>query len=909
VKSSGCLCSPDCTCGACRGFRDSTPVLIDNRPGLSAIRYRAGDHARFKSSLMTSLSRARHPALRDLTTRSDDDFSIALLDALAMLADVFTFYQERIANESFLRTASERLSIGYVAKLIGYELRPGSAANVALAFQMMDAPGLPKGSPGVVQKLVLPVGTRVQSTPGPDETPQSFETVEETEVRPAWNAIAAATLEDQKLTADMSQVLLKSAALNLRAGDGLLLVFPTEGSSDFTAAYRRIQRVEVDARADQTRAVLQAFIRTATFDGLSAAQTGVFVFRRQASLFGHNAPDHALLKLSLPTLPGSDWSHTDVPNGESLLFLDAVYRDVVPASWAVWERPGSWGTPMVAILKVSPFSETGLSKFGLSGKSTSIAIQKALDGGSQTLAPDSFSALRSTSILLQSEKLPLVQVPMGFPIPQPVMGTTIAFAEAVEDLQSGRRVAVAGKRLRAEALKEIALAVDTPQGPIPETLRPGDRLDLTAFPLEQDSGDIVYLGIRDGHSAQMTATSPGQVVRADEDATELAVIASVSEDGRDITLAQALAWCYDPATVRVNANVVAATHGESVKEVFEGGDARQVFQRFPLQQTPITYVSAKTTSGTASSLRVWVEDVEWHEVPFLYGHGPSEQVFLTRSDGDGRTWIQFGDGVTGARLPTGARNVRAEYRRGLGAAGNLDAGQINLLMSRPLGLKEAANPLPSSDGKDSEILEDARSNAPLTVLTLDRVVSLQDYEDFARAFAGVAKAAATWSWFGLTRGVFITVAGADGGEVSLEGRQKLSDSIAEWGDPYVPVAVENHVPVTFLTGLRVKVDPDHQAELVLADVETALRAAFSFERRSFGQDVSWAEVAAAAQGVKGVVAVQVAALHLANDDDTEAGLIAPLPAGAPLPGERGAIQPGELLTLDSAPLELLEEMP
>jgi hypothetical protein len=32
-------------------------------------------------------------------------------------------------------------------------------------------------------------------------------------------------------------------------------------------------------------------------------------------------------------------------------------------------------------------------------------------------------------------------------------------------------------------------------------------------------------------------------------------------------------------------------------------------------------VSAQTPSGTASTLRVWVEDVEWHEVPFLFGRG------------------------------------------------------------------------------------------------------------------------------------------------------------------------------------------------------------------------------------------------------------------------------------------------
>jgi hypothetical protein len=111
--------------------------------------------------------------------------------------------------------------------------------------------------------------------------------------------------------------------------------------------------------------------------------------------------------------------------------------------------------------------------------------------------------------------------------------------------------------------------------------------------------------------------------------------------------------------------------------------------------------------------------------------------------------------------------------------------------------------------------------------------------------------------------------------------------------------------VTFRAGLRVKVDPDHQAALVLAEVETALRGAFSFARRAFGQDVSAAEVMAVAQAVRGV-AVQVASLHRSDDDD-RSGLTTPLLAGAPLPGERA---PSSRAAAHARPraLELLEEM-
>ena len=42
---------------------------------------------------------------------------------------MLTFYQERIANEAYLRTATERVSLLELARLIDYELRPGVAAS------------------------------------------------------------------------------------------------------------------------------------------------------------------------------------------------------------------------------------------------------------------------------------------------------------------------------------------------------------------------------------------------------------------------------------------------------------------------------------------------------------------------------------------------------------------------------------------------------------------------------------------------------------------------------------------------------------------------------------------------------------------------------------------------------------
>ena len=113
---------------------------------------------RFKASLLARLSGTDYPALAELTTRSDDDYTIALCDAFAGLGDVLTFYQERIANEIY-RTATERRSVLELARLIGYHRSPGVAASTWLAFTLQTAPGQPAIGPAAV---VIPVGTRLQ---------------------------------------------------------------------------------------------------------------------------------------------------------------------------------------------------------------------------------------------------------------------------------------------------------------------------------------------------------------------------------------------------------------------------------------------------------------------------------------------------------------------------------------------------------------------------------------------------------------------------------------------------------------------------------------------------------------------------------------------------------------------------
>ena len=377
-------------------------------------------------------------------------------------------------------------------------------------------------------------------------------------------------------------------------------------------------------------------------------------------------------------------------------------------------------------------------------------------------------------------------------------------------------------------------------------------------------------------------------------------------DGRwDLVLHDALPAPLVRSTVVVHANVALATHGETHGELLGGGSANRTHQRFTLTGSPLTYVQSTDPSGATASLEVRVDDVRWSEVATLYGRGPTARAFALGVDEEGRTYVQFGDGVAGRRLPTGAHNVRARYRVGLGTAGNVRAGALANLLDRPLGLKGVSNPGPAAGGSDPEPPSAARAAIPLTVRTLGRAVSVLDYQDYARAFAGVTKATA--SVLPLRGGptVVVTVAfGQDGTDAPGDRLVDLKRSLVEHGDPAVEVVVLDHVQVTFRLGLKVVVDPAHDPDRVLAALDAALRQATAFPQRAFGAPVEQSALIAVAHRVPGVVAVDLDRLYTGTVPALATRLVAP---AAGVDGA-GRATPAGVLVLADGPFDVLEAM-
>jgi predicted phage baseplate assembly protein len=259
--------------------------------------------------------------------------------------------------------------------------------------------------------------------------------------------------------------------------------------------------------------------------------------------------------------------------------------------------------------------------------------------------------------------------------------------------------------------------------------------------------------------------------------------------------------------------------------------------------------------------------------------------------------VIFGDGQAGARLPTGQENISAVYRAGIGPEGEVDRGQLALLKVRPLGIREVINPIRASGSAAPESMKDAQAHAPASVLTLQRVVSLQDYEDFAATFAGIGKAQASDLSSGERPLVYLTVAAAQGKHVdpSSELYKSLVSALEKHKDPVRQFLVGPHEEIPFHVGAVLRIDPRYISEAVLAQVRAALFEAFSFERRHFGQPVSAAEVVQVMQGVEGVVMVDLDMLRpLGGAGPVLSSLLRALPARR----VAGEPKPAQLLLLD-----------
>lgn len=984
-----------CTCGCCDNSTDLKNDRIENVPGLPSLHYRIGTHGSFKEAMLKALS--QNPLLtKKLTSRADDDMAIAGIDAWATLLDVISFYQERIINEGFLHTATERLSIVELAKHISYSPAPGVAAGTYLAFGMNESPGAPL-------KALVPSGTKVQSIPEEDQMPQIFETTEQIEARVEWNAIKLQSKKrvlpvDNPASQRSRKIYLKGINTGLQPGDPLLIILKNAGGT-IKWDLLKIKTVVTDPIANNTKITWEREFQTTTTNSITVEvndpDVRIFALRQKASSFGYNASDFKTLPGNIKTefldhhlvvdyfngqkfethisrqldsvidhswvaggpaglvnnfsaiwsglilipstgtysfitesddgvrlwinneLMVNNWTNHGVttdtkivnlqgnklysiclhfyendgnatirlkwrrpddvieiipaeyffhqgdhPNwpgftisqiagGNKMIELDNVYQKIIKGSWLVMKRGG-----VKQIYKVDAAEESAKEGFMLTAKTTKLTLlgENFLDAIDRHV--------RDTVIFAQSELLELAEQPADDLITGPG-GKQITLEKSIPDLPAKKTIIISGKRKRLEIKPSgdgLLFTIKPPTGVNPfRQLKAGDSLIILKRPgpASNDWSLKDNAGIEGTITATENQVTETASEKEDEMISEINFIDSVARNTNptSLVLRDSISNIFDPSTMVIYANVAPSTHGETKNETLGSGDASQVFQKFELKQKPLTFISADTSTGISTTLQIRVNDILWKEAPSFYSVSPKEKVYVTSTNDAGIVTVMFGDGITGSKLPTGTENIKANYRIGIGSAGILKTNQLSMLMTPRLGVNKVSNPLPSSGAADPEGRDKARQNAPLTVLTLDRIVSAADFEYFTSAFAGIGKARADILWNGEQQIVYITIAGADKKPVPEGSPQyeSLLKAIQNSGHSNHTIKIGNFSPLSFSVNAGVQIDTRYDFVLVQKNITEALKSTFSFEARNFGQDVTPAEVIAVIQSIEGVV--------------------------------------------------------
>lgn len=850
--------------------------------------------------MLARLSSSDYPALSGLKTRDDDDFSIAFLDASAVVLDILTFYQERLANESYLRTATQLYSLRQLSQLIGYQPSPGVSASTYLAFTLTAAPGLPT-NPGTTA-ITIPAGTTVQSVPAQGQTAKSFQTLADILGKPDWNALPVRTGVPWQPKKGELSVYLEGTATQLQPGDAFLIVGNERLKDPESPRWdlRVVSTVQPDTINQRT---LVTWLEPLGDSDVPAQSNPKFyAMRQRAALFGYNAINPEMLARQTRDLLTNDGLITndkwvfgiDVTTGNSfaserVVDLDAVYSKLVPDGWLTLIRPDGQHrrTPagFIYLFHIASTTSVTRSDYGISGKITRVAVSTTSSSSSDIEAALAgyYEATQTTSVLTQSEELPVAERPLDHPL----YGTLLDLELVRQDLVGITAVAVIGKSQKMTVNPGVTDLSFTPDdGNAKITLNPGDTLTVLQPPntvLEKD-GSIPYWRTYSDELTLVVADSSGRsgtvkaqlsqftlalAAKSDPVIQEFALVSSVSLVSRPfartrIVLQKPLTNCYDRTVTTVNANVGPATAGAPVTELLGNGSASTPNQEFTLKQSPLTYVQAVTPSGSQSSLKVTVNGAAWTGVASLYKQSPSAQVYATINLPGGKAEVQFGDGIEGSTLPTGQNNVIAYYRVGIGSAGNVAAGSITTLVDRPVGVSGVNNPTAATGGQDAQSISDIKANAPQSVLTLGRAVSITDYQNFAATFAGIAKAYAIWIPNGVNRGVFLTVAGVGGAALQPPNLTlaNLINALRAYGNPNVAINVQSFYETIFRLSAELAYDPGFNATTVQAAVLALLTQTYSFGARTFGQGVSGDEVAALIQSVPGVVAANVTKLQV-----------------------------------------------
>jgi hypothetical protein len=843
---------------------DVTSEVVSKPPGLAQIAYRADDFTGFRRALMRS-----QPGEQSIAAwrPARGDFGLQVLEWWAYLADVLTFYNERIANESYLRTAGQAENLANLVALLGYQPAPATSATGYVAA--LRKPG------GTAVPLGIPAGMRLSSVATPGVPSQTFE-VDAAASFAGPSRVPVTLPPDTTLpliAGAPSGVLLAGRVSGIKVGDQLMLAERNFAGTDDIWSLVSVTSLTPQSDPNTGAVNTQVGLSPAGWGPQPAPTTqqpaappspppesltvgassgriidrfpgrvaSVFSVREMAMMLARPV-DAGFGRIGVRSPTWGDSADTETNRGTGSASpaapsTDATsYRLLRPSSTAALFNAAALNAPDGQAAVVPSSGSHPHLKVHLSAavRSISAGDMVLFDGG--TNKPSAFAVVSGTAEALATvpypgnfTATPSIPNPPDIVIAHTVLHVTTQDFAVLQNADPSTITVRYGFKdvgtiigVPAPSLPSLPATVNVPEAYTPP---PGGTTAL----LQDVNGAGVLVTVTGADSGQVTLAGAGTPPSTISDAAPLV------------------------APLELLLDVLAVSRGTTVTgEVLGSGNASLAGQSFTLSKSPLTYLAQG--NGAISTLAVYVDGVEWHEVSGFYGQPADARVFVvSRSPDQTVTTVMFGDGVNGARLTSGTGNVSANYRYGAGAA-RPPAGSLTTISQPQPGLASISNPVAVFPGADAQSTGSIRSNAPASVFTFGRAISADDYRIVALEAPGVRRATAVWTFDDPTQRTLVTIyVGDDQAAVAA-----ASAALAGAEDPNRPVSVVQATPIDLYLSCNLVVAADRQIPAVVAAATTAIcdpvSGLFNPARMGVGQRL-YRSAINAALAVPGVVAV------------------------------------------------------
>ena len=875
-----------------------------NRAGLSRFRYVDGNAITYLERLREALAEAytgpgdplprwtdlvtRHPVQADETRAEREERLIAqyeaerrdhaweILRAFARSAHVLTEHLDAYSNETFIGTATQWESLRRLVQMLDARPAPPASARTDLAFDAKVAG-------------TLSAGFAVKNAPTDGSPPAIFETVDDLDVDPALNLIRPTDWDRSQIdftysaTADghMATFPLSDPANPPTVGEiAVLRILAADGLSEPTAYGVQVCQslgssiVLLGQETDDGSDLTVKRWRVSLHGGAELVQTPRLAGPDVVIL----TPEHNLAAgRSTVTWYDGDWltarvmevdgtrvrlDGTDYPaEGEDLYLMATAKTQLID------------GIEKVII----PFDRGGGGKVwstSFTDKTGSIQEQEdSKDDGTEFVVYQYVSDVDAV-LYVPGASDPIARVEAAAP-------TDLVLGGTVEDVKQGDWIVSAGATLQAVRVDAVTeqdgdTAIDTT--PAVADLQAPVHLKFKSdyFPLERlmnrepafddtaRSDRVTRLFVDPADWPDVLA--PGRAVIVETDGlAHSGILTDVDAEAGTIELSPVIPGTEltEPSdapplerwNTQVYANVVTADHGETQpKKILGSGNATRSNQVFEQKTSELSFVTdPMMPAGVRAAIDILVGERQWTQVGNLRDSGQTDAHFEVRVTEDGPVRIQFGDGRHGRRLPTGTDNVRIVWRKGVGEAGNVDAGSlVKIVQPDPL-IAAVHQPIAAAGGAATEGVASLRENSAAGLLTLNRAVSVSDFGKLATQNASVLQAISFSDTAGGARGETVSVVVVPAGGRMGTLADDLTVFLQNHAVPGVTIHVSAYTPLPLDLDITLRIRSDeYNPDAVTKAVEAAIVEAHDLKRARLGAALFRSQILHLIESVEGV---------------------------------------------------------